>query len=81
MFEKKRGTRFLASVMALVMLLSLAPVGALAVDDGAQNQDVVALPANEANPKPVVTDEGNTTNTNEEPTPPPQQRGLCRNDC
>ena len=30
MFEKKRGTRFLASVMALVMLLSLAPVGALA---------------------------------------------------
>ena len=81
MFEKKRGKRFLASVMALVMLLSLAPVGALAVDDGAQNQDVVALPANEANPKPVVTDEGNTTNTNEEPTPPPQQRGLCRNAC
>jgi len=40
MFEKKRGTRFLASVMALVMLLSLAPVGALAVDDEAQNQDV-----------------------------------------
>ena len=32
MFEKKRGTRFLASVMALVMLLSLAPVGALAAD-------------------------------------------------
>lgn len=30
MFEKKRGKRFLASVMALVMLLSLAPVGALA---------------------------------------------------
>ena len=37
MFEKKRGKRFLASVMALIMLLSLAPVGALAVDDGAQN--------------------------------------------
>ena len=33
MFEKKRGTRFLASVMALVMLLSLAPVGALAADE------------------------------------------------
>ena len=32
MFEKKRGKRFLASVMALVMLLSLAPVGALAAD-------------------------------------------------
>ena len=32
MFEKKRGTRFLASVMALVMLLSLAPVGALAAE-------------------------------------------------
>ena len=34
MFEKKRGKRFLASVMALVMLLSLAPVGALAVGGG-----------------------------------------------
>ena len=32
MFEKKRGKRFLASVMALIMLLSLAPVGALAAD-------------------------------------------------
>ena len=32
MFEKKRGTRFLASVMAIVMLLSLAPVGALAAE-------------------------------------------------
>ena len=73
MFEKKRGTRFLASVMALVMLLSLAPVGALAVDDKEQNQDVVALPADGDNPKPVVTDEQNTKNTNEEPTPPPQQ--------
>lgn len=71
MFEKKRGKRFLASVMALVMLLSLAPVGALAVEDEAQNQEVVALPANEADPKPVVTDEENTENTNEELTPPP----------
>lgn len=31
MFEKKRGKRFLASVMALVMLLSLAPVGAVVI--------------------------------------------------
>ena len=36
MFEKKRGKRFLASVMALVMLLSLAPVGALATEDQGQ---------------------------------------------
>lgn len=36
MFEKKRGKRFLASVMALVMLLSLAPVGALAAKNDAQ---------------------------------------------
>ena len=76
MFEKKRGTRFLASVMALVMLLSLAPVGALAVEDEEQNQEVVALPANQADPKPVGTDGENTTNTNEETTPPPQMRVL-----
>ena len=73
MFEKKRGKRFLASVMALIMLLSLAPVGALAVDDGAQNQDVVTLPADGDNPKPVET---GTANTNEETTPPPQMRVL-----
>lgn len=73
MFEKKRGKRFLASVMALVMLLSLAPVGALAVEDEERNQEVVALPADEANPKSVVTDEEDTTNTNEESTPPPQR--------
>ena len=75
MFEKKRGTRFLASVMALVMLLSLAPVGALAADEeppANEECSTVALPANEANPNPVVTDEENTANTNEEPTPPPQ---------
>ena len=44
MFEKKNGKRFLASVMALVMLLSLAPVGALATEDEgqpAENQAVV----------------------------------------
>lgn len=76
MFEKKRGKRFLASVMALVMLLSLAPVGALATEgeDSQENQNpAVTLPADESNPKPVMTDEGNTENTNEEPTPPPQQ--------
>ena len=76
MFEKKRGTRFLASVMALVMLLSLAPVGTLAAEnEDPQENTAVTLPANEANPKPVVTDEENTENTNEEPTPPP------RNEC
>ena len=73
MFEKKRGTRFLASVMALVMLLSLAPVGALAVEDEEQNQDVVTLPADGDNQKAVVMNEENTENTNEEPTPPPPQ--------
>ena len=74
MFEKKRGTRFLASVMALVMLLSLAPVGALAADgETLTNEEcsTMPLPANEDNPKPVVTDEENTANTNEELTPPP----------
>ena len=43
MFEKKRGKRFLASIMALVMLLSLAPVGALATEgegQPAENQAV-----------------------------------------
>ena len=70
MFEKKRGKRFLASVMALVMLLSLAPVGTLAVEDEAQNQDAVTLPADGDNPKPVET---GTTNTNEETTPPPRK--------
>lgn len=76
MFEKKRGTRFLASVMALVMLLSLAPVGTLAANNEPPTNEecsTMPLPANEDNPKPVVTDEENTTNTNEEPTPPPQQ--------
>ena len=79
MFEKKRGTRFLASVMALVMLLSLAPVGALAADEPPTNEECSAmpLPANEDNPKPVVTDEGNTANTNEETTPPPANKGIA----
>ena len=72
MFEKKRGKRFLASVMALVMLLSLAPVGALATDETTTEESpAVTQPADEANPKPVVTGGEDTTNTNEEPTPPP----------
>ena len=78
MFEKKRGTRFLASVMALVMLLSLAPVGALAADGETpitEECSTMPLPANEDNPKPVVTDEENTENTNEELTPPPRNEG------
>ena len=73
MFEKKRGKRFLASVMALVMLLSLAPVGALAAGEEpltTEECSTMPLPANEDNPKPVVTDEENTENTNEELTPP-----------
>ena len=78
MFEKKNGKRFLASVMALVMLLSLAPVGALAAENEPLTTEEcsgVALPANEADPKPVVTDEENTANTNEEPTSPPPNKG------
>ena len=78
MFEKKRGKRFLASVMALVMLLSLAPVGALAADGTTTEESpAVTLPANEVDPKPVVTDEQNTENTNEEPTPPPANEGIA----
>lgn len=74
MFEKKRGKRFLASVMALIMLLSLAPVGALATEDeDSQENPAVTLLANEANPKPTVTGGEDTTNTNEEPTPPPRK--------
>lgn len=75
MFEKKRGKRFLASVMALVMLLSLAPVGALATEgegQPAENQ-TVTQPANGVDQKPVET---GTANTNEETTPPPQMKVL-----
>ena len=74
MFEKKRGKRFLASVMALVMLLFLAPIGTLAAgNEDSQENTAVSLPANGDDQKPVVTDEENTANTNEEPTPPPPQ--------
>ena len=79
MFEKKRGTRFLASVMALVMLLSLAPVGALAAENKGQpaENQTVTQPADETNPKPTVTGGEDTTNTNEEPTPPPANEGIA----
>ena len=80
MFEKKNGKRFLASVMALVMLLSLAPVGALAANNEPPTNEecsTVPLPANEVNPKPVVTDEENTENTNEELTPPPRNEDYA----
>lgn len=74
MFEKKRGKRFLASVMALIMLLSLAPVGALATEgEDSQENPAVSLPADKADQKPVVTEETNTANTNEETTPPPRK--------
>ena len=74
MFEKKRGKRFLASVMALVMLLSLAPVGALAAENEDQQENTaVTLPANETDPKPVET---GTANTNEDTTPPPSNEGI-----
>lgn len=80
MFEKKRGKRFLASVMALVMMLSLAPVGALAANNEPPTNEecsTMPLPANEDNPKPVVTDEENTENTNEELTPPPSNEDYA----
>ena len=74
MFEKKRGKRFLASVMALVMLLSLAPIGTLAAGhEDSQENTAVSLPANGDDHKPVMTDEENTENTNEELTSPPPQ--------
>ena len=71
MFEKKRGTRFLASVMALVMLLSLAPVGALATEgegQPAENQAVMTQPAKD---QQAVVDTKDTKDTNENtPTKP-----------
>ena len=69
MFEKKRGKRFLASVMALVMLLSLAPVGALAADDETLTTEecsAMPLPAAEDDNQQAVADEDNNT-----PTPQP----------
>ena len=74
MFEKKRGTRFLASVMALVMLLSLAPVGALAADG--------ETPTNEECPavtQPAVGDENQQDVADEENTPPPPHPAVNPN--
>ena len=64
MFEKKRGKRFLASVMALVMLLSLAPVGALAAENEGQpaENQAVAQSAVEGKDQQAV---GDTKDTNE----------------
>lgn len=71
MFEKKRGKRFLASVMALVMLLSLAPVGALAAGDEpliTEESSAMPLPAGEGKDRQAAVD---TENTNENtPTKP-----------
>ena len=67
MFEKKRGKRFLASVMALVMLLSLAPVGALAADETTtEGSPAVTQPAVGDENQQAVADEDNNT-----PTPQP----------
>ena len=68
MFEKKRGKRFLASVMALVMLLSLAPVGALAADEPPTTEEspAVTQPAVKDENQQAVADEDNNT-----PTPQP----------
>lgn len=66
MFEKKRGTRFLASVMALVMLLSLAPVGALATDETTEESPAVAQSAVKDENQQAVVDtpeNGETTNS------------------
>ena len=71
MFEKKRGPRFLASVMALVMLLSLAPVGALAADGETLTTEecsAMPLPAVEGKDQQAGVD---TEDTNENtPTKP-----------
>ena len=64
MFEKKRGKRFLASVMALVMLLSLAPVGALAADEPPTNEECSAMPL------PAVEDENQQAVADEDNPPP-----------
>ena len=64
MFEKKNGKRFLASVMALVMLLSLAPVGALAADETPTNEECSAMPL----PAVEGKDQQANENTPTEPT-------------
>ena len=68
MFEKKNAKRFLASVMALVMLLSLAPVGALAAGETPTNEECSTMPL------PAVEDE-NQQDVADEDNPPPTRRG------
>lgn len=68
MFEKKNGKRFLASVMALVMLLSLAPVGALAAGEETLTEEspAVTQPAVKDENQQAVVDtpeNGETTNS------------------
>ena len=70
MFEKKRGTRFLASVMALVMLLSLAPVGALAAGETPITEEC------SAEPLPAVKDDNQQAVANEDNPPPPTRSGT-----
>lgn len=69
MFEKKRGTRFLASVMALIMLLSLAPVGALAAGETPTEESpaVTQSDVEGGNQQAVVNEDNNT------PTPQPAE--------
>ena len=62
MFEKKRGKRFLASVMALVMLLSLAPVGALATEEQPQTTEEPTVV------QPAVDTKDTNENTPTKPT-------------
>ena len=71
MFEKKRGKRFLASVMALVMLLSLAPVGALATEgegQPAENQPVAQTTVESKDQQAGVDTKDTNENTPTEPT-------------
>ena len=71
MFEKKRGKRFLASVMALVMLLSLAPVGALATDETTEESPAVAQSAVEGKGQQIQRIQMKTPPPNLPRTPTP----------
>ena len=71
MFEKKNGKRFLASVMALVMLLSLAPVGALAAGETPTNEECPAVTLPAVKDEQAVVDEDNNPPPNPPWTPTP----------
>ncbi|MBS4880820.1 MAG: hypothetical protein KH138_11080 [Firmicutes bacterium] len=80
MFEKKRGKRFLASVMALIMLLSLVPVGALEADATKDTFDATAytdqLTATDKNGSSSNDEElKGTVNEDVDPTPTPDGSG------